>query len=297
MSLEEEYTMKFAPLFGKVVPLFGIGTLTALLLLAAPAARAMELDYLQDDSRFTGGEYNGSPSQAGFWFYDQYTGARNALQGDGVALVPVSTVTLPNLNADSDAFYIPTPANTSASTYPMTSTELNVLKQYVGQGHSVIFDLSGASGSEDQVDDLLSRLGLDGESDGTVSGTTSFPLSKQPIIKGVIPTGGVDGNVGVGAVSSFNWSGVGDVSGGELRSLVSVNGDNVLPYVEKGDLSSSSGAYFFLLDGGSSLMDFSTDASSQQKLVVNLLEYSTTDQYLHYVPSRPAPPGGLLIVS
>lgn len=269
--------MKFAPFFSVGVALLG-------LLIVAQPVSARELDFLETDPRFTGGEYNTSnPALPNFWFYDQYGSARTALQANGFSLVPITSITLPNLLADSDAFYMPTPTNLTASTYPLTNTELGVLQQYVALGHSVIFNLTGAD-SPSMTDDLLTRLGLSGSAgSGSVTGATSYPMPNQPVITGVGTSGPLPGSPG--AVGSFTWSSTGYFSSlGKMRSLVNVSGVSVLPYVEKGDLGANDGAYFFLLDPNM-VLNFGNETAGEQALFMNVAAYAVQDQYLHYVPN------------
>ena len=243
------------------------------LFLAAGAARGMELDYLQTDPRFTGGEFNANdPNHPNFWFYDQYAQARTAIQAAGVNLIAVGSITMPSLVADSDALYMPPPTNPSARTYPLTNQEISVIQQYVATGRSVIFNLgNGTSAAMDN--DLLSRLGLSGtQSPSTVAGNTTYPLPNQPAISGAY-----------GSIEAFDYTGTGVFSSlGSMRSLVQVNGSTVIPYVEKGDVSKSAGAYFFILDD-SYLMNWSSESASQQNLFMNMVLYATQPQYEHYV--------------
>jgi len=251
-----------------------VGSVVAAFSLTIGTARARELDYLQTDPRFSGGEVNPSnPGHQNFWFYDQYSAARTEIQKAGVNMIPVTSITLTSLDADSDAFYVPAPTNPQASTYPMTDQEISVIQQYVASERSVIFNLgNGASAAMD--DNLFMRLGLGGmQAPATISGGTSYPLPNQPIVVG-----------GYGAVSSFTYSGTGYMSSlGSMRSLVDAGGDTVIAYVEKGDLGPKEGGYFFILDQ-SYLTNWSSESTSQQNLFMNMVIYATNPQYTHYVP-------------
>jgi hypothetical protein len=251
--------------------------------MAVSAAPAREFDYLQIDPRFTGGEFNiNDPTHPNFWFYDQYQPARATFQAAGVNMVPVTQITMPALVADSDCLYMPVPTNPTASTYPLTNTEIGVLQQYTANsqytgGRSIIFNLTGASAA--MTNDLLSRLGLSGHmATGTISGATSYPIPGSPVISGMY-----------GTVQSFTMNNVGYFDSlGSMRSLVDVDGESVLPYVEKGDLSSTSGAYFFILDD-KLLPDWNSDDPNYQMLFQNLMEYAMQDQFKHYVVPASAP--------
>jgi hypothetical protein len=230
--------------------------LSALLVLtlAVQRAGARELDYLQTDPRFTGGEFNPTnPGQPNFWFYDQYAPARSVLQKAGVNMIPVTTLTLSAMTADSDAFYIPPPTNPAAGTYPLTNQEISVIQQYVATGRSIIFNLGGGI-SASMDNDLLSRLGLPGtQAADTISGDTNFPLPNQPIV-------------------------------GSMRSLVNVGDVSVIPYVEKADYGYHQGAYFFILDR-TYLTNWNSETASQQNLFMNMVLYATDPWYQHYVPT------------
>ncbi len=252
-----------------------IFAVAAIALLAGPVLlQAKELVFLQTDPRFTGGEVNlENPSKPNFWFYDQYAAARHKLEDDGVKMVPISTITLPALTAESNAFYMPAPTNPQASVYPATDSELDTIKQYVLSGRSVIFNLTG-SGSEAMANNLFSRLGLNfHQANDSVSGGTSFPDPHHPILKGPHRS-----------ISSFNWNGTGYVDSlGNLRSLVNVGERSVLPYVEKGELTKAAGGFFFILDGAY-LPNYTKGGDDYQNLFRNLVDYAIQDQYLRYVP-------------
>ncbi|HVT81530.1 MAG TPA: PEP-CTERM sorting domain-containing protein [Phycisphaerae bacterium] len=257
----------------------------AALALSCGAAQAREFDFLQIDPRFTGGEFNiNDPAHPNFWFYDQYQPARMTFQIAGVNMVPVTHLTMPELVADSDMLYMPIPTNPTASTYPLTNGEIDVLRQYVQNsqytgGRSIIFNLTGASAA--MTNDLLGKLGLSGHmANGTITGPTSYPIPDHPVIKGMY------GNVG-----SFTENNVGYFDSlGSMRSLVNVNGYSVLPYVEKGDLGSTWGSYFFLLDD-KILMNWNSQDPNYQVLFQNLGEYAMQDQFKHYtVPANLTPP-------
>jgi hypothetical protein len=256
---------------------------TAGLIAAAEAGRAdaEEMDFLQTDPRFTGGEFNPTnPTHPNFWFYDQYSAARAAIQAAGVDLVPVTTLTLANMTADSDCFYMPPPTDPTASTYPLTSSEITAIQQYVATGRSMIFNLGdGTSAAMDN--DLLKRLGLTGiQASGDTSGFTLYPMRGQPILYGA------DGDVG-----SFDLIGSGEMSSlGKMRSLVNIGASSVIPYVEKGDLGYGQGAYFFILDDNF-LVGWSSLSTSAQALFINMVEYAAQPQYRHYIaPSVVAVP-------
>ncbi len=251
----------------------------ALLILGSRSAMAKEFDFLEQDPRFTGAESNANdPTHPNFWFYDQYTPARNVLQSRGVRLTPVDVITLPNMVARSDAFYIPTPTNPAAATYPLTDAEIAVIKQYIANapytgGRSIIFNLSNGV-SAAMVNDLISRLGLTGHMASTnVSGATTYPLPNHPIIKGPL-----------GPLNSFTVTNSGYFDSlGSMRSLMNVNGNCVLPFVEKGDLSPTAGGYFFLLDPAF-VENYGTASVDQQNMWVNLVDYVTQDQVFHFIP-------------
>jgi len=265
----------------KFVAACRLGMVLAGLSLVAQAVHAEELDFFQTDPRFTGGEFNASdPSQPNFWFYDQYSAARAAIQAAGVYPVPVTSLTLANMTADSDVFYMPSPTNPAASTYPLTNTEITAIQQYVATGRSIIFNLGdGTSAAMDN--NLFSRLGLTGvQASGSTSGFTSYPAPGQPILYGA------DGNV-----SSFDFNDSGFMSSlGNMRALVNVGSQTIIPYVEKGDLGSGEGAYFFILND-SFLMNWNSLSSSEQSLFINMVEYGAQPQYRHYIsPSVVAVP-------
>jgi hypothetical protein len=261
--------------FVKVVRRAVLGAAVAGLSLHIRAAGAMELDFLQTDPRFSGGEVNPSdPSHQNFWFYDQYTAARDALQAAGVNIIPVTSLTLASMTADSDAFYFPPPTNLQASTYPLTDQELSVVQQYVASNRSVIFNLGdGQSAAMDN--NLMLRLGLTGiQAPTDVSGSTNYPLPNQPSIEGTY-----------GPVNSFTYSGTGYFSSlGTMRALVDVGSNTVIPYIEKGDFGYHEGAYFFILDP-TYLQNWSSESSSQQNFFVNMVEYATGPWGQRYMPS------------
>jgi hypothetical protein len=266
----------------RIAELLLIGSAVVGMGLAAGRAGAMELDFLQTDPRFSGGEVNPSnPSHQNFWFYDQYKAARNTLQAAGVNVIPVSTLTLSAMTADSDAFYMPAPTNPAATTYPLTDQEISVIQQYVATGRSIIFNL-GAGISSAMDNNLLTRLGLTGtQAADTTSGDTNYPLPNQPIV----------GGTAYGAVGSFDYTGTGYFSSlGSMRSLVDIGDVSVIPYVEKGDLGSHYGAYFFILDRGY-LTNWSTEPSSQQNLFMNMVLYATEPYSERYIPTALATPG------
>jgi hypothetical protein len=258
----------------KFVELAVLGSVAAVFLAASRVVRAMELDFLQTDPRFSGGEVNPSnPSHQDFWFYDQYTAAHDALEAAGVNVIPITTLTLASMTADSDAFYFPPPTNLQASTYPMTDQEISIVQQYVASNRSVIFNLGdGASAAMDN--NLFQRLGLTGiQAPADVSGSTSYPLPNQPSIAGTY-----------GPVSSFTYTGTGYMSSlGTTRSLVDVGSDTVIPYIEKGDFGYHEGAYFFILDP-TYLQNWSSESSSQQNLFINMVEYATGPWGDRYMP-------------
>ena len=246
------------------------------LALCAVQSQARELDYLQSDPRFTGGEVNpANPSHPNFWFYDQYAAARNTLQKAGVNMIPVSTLTLAPMTVDSDAFYVPAPTNPAARTYPMTNQEISVVQQYVATGRSIIFNLGGSVSSA-MDNDLLNRLGLTGtQAADNISGDTSFPLPNQPIV----------GGAAYGAVSGFTYPSSGYLSSlGSMRSLVNVGDVSVMPYIEKADFGYHQGAYIFILDRNY-LTNWSTESASMQNLFMNMAIYVTDPWYTHYVPT------------
>jgi hypothetical protein len=241
-------------------------------------AAARELAFLQTDPRFTGAEFNvNDPAHPNFWFYDQYSAARAALQADGINLVPVKSITLANLTADSDAFFMPPPSQGAASAYPLSDAEISVLQRYVAGGRTIIFNL-GAAPSAEMDNDLLHRLGLHGtQAAHNVSGKTAYPIPSHPVLAG-----------SVGAVGGFDVADEGYLSDrGSMRSLVDVGGKCIVPYVEKGDLRAKSGAYIFILDERF-LMDWNARSADRHAFFLNLVNYAAQDQYLHFVPKRSA---------
>jgi hypothetical protein len=239
------------------------------------AAAARELDFLQTDPRFTGGEYNvANPEHPNFWFYDQYGAARAALQAGGIHLVAVTSITLADLTADSDALYMPPPTNLTANAYPLTDEEISVLRRYVAGGRSIIFNLGDAS-SAAMDNDLVQRLGLSGrQAAADVGGNTEYPLPDHPVLAGL--------------VASFSVENQGYFANlGTMRSLVNVAGKPIVPFVEKGDLSAKSGAYIFILDARF-LVGFSAQSAGRRAFFLNLVNYAVQDQYLHFVVRRMA---------
>ncbi len=244
--------------------------------LLSGSAQARELDFLQTDPRFTGGEVNpANPTHPNFWFYDQYTAAHNTLQKAGVNVIPITSLNLTAMTADSDAFYIPPPTNPAASTYPLTNQEISVVQQYVATGRSIIFNLGGAASST-MDNDLLNRLGLTGtQAADTTSGTVNFPLPNQPIV----------GGAAYGAVSTYSAPTTGYFSSlGTMRSLEDIGDVSVIPYVEKGDFGYHQGAYIFLLDRNY-LTNWANESASQQNLFMNMVIYVTDPWSTRYIPT------------
>jgi hypothetical protein len=253
--------------------------LFCLVSLSASAAHARELDFLQVDPRFTGGEFNArDPAHPNFWFYDQYAPARAALEADGVKLVGVRSLTLADMTADSDAFYMPPPTDPSAKAYPLTDREIFVVREYVAGGRSVIFNLGDAA-SAAMDNDLMRRLELSAnQAAANVTGSTTYPIPSHPVFTG--PTGTV---VSFGIVRTGYFSSL-----GAMHGLINVGGKSVVAYVEKGDLTPRSGAYIFILDEHF-LTDWTAHSASQQTFFLNLANYAVQDQYLHFrVKNLPA---------
>ncbi len=251
--------------------------------LATATVHAKEFGFLENDSRFTGGEFNvNSPTQQNFWFWDQYGPARERLMADGVVLNPVHTITKNHLEWGdgtpwgSEGFYMPGVTDPSATTYPLSDSELGELKGFVADGWNVIFQLGA---NPKPTNDLIGRLGLSGhQATGAVSGSSAYPDPSSPVI------GGAKGEVGSYSVDNSGWFD----QLGSLRSLQTVQGHTTMAYVEKGDLGQKWGGFFFVLDEGL-VRDYASNSAFEQNLFRNLTDYSMQDQYLHYIPPPTLP--------